>query len=389
MKQLFRLFAAPAALLILGGGAGCGARNIYRNAKFQKPPLVAGYVHTTREGTLDAGVEPVEGGQVLATADTVYVASETNGIEAFDRANFARRWRFAVKNGVSGQVVLESGILYFGAEDGVFYAVDAEFGRLNWKYETKAPVFAAASILGGKIFVSASDDVLYCLDKASGKWIWHYKRGGNYITTVRGNSTAAVFENQVLVGFSDGYLVALNLADGNLKWEVKVHSGTKFTDVDALPMIEDRRIYIPSYDGSLYALEAANGKVLWHVDVGGSRKVVIEDKTLYLASSDGHVYALNKDSGKILWKFELDRGVPTDLVLRQNYVAFGGSQEYFYVIHKGDGSLAYRFDAGLRSGFISAPAQSGNEIFILSGYGNVYTFRWREAGLHGRYFQWQ
>ncbi len=373
---------------VFAAAMGCSSRNIYRKAKFMKPPLVPGYVHMTRDGVNDAGVEPVESGEVLVTDDTIYVASESQGIEAYERALFIRKWRFPVNNGVSSKLLLDGNALYFGGEDGNFYSIDAEFGKLNWKYETKAPVFAKATVSGGKVFISASDDLLYCLDKSNGKWIWHYKRSGNYITTVRGNSSATVADNIVFVGFSDGYLVALKMNDGNIQWETKVHFGSKFTDVDAKPVIEDGRIYISSYDGAMYVLDRKNGKVIWKVDVGATREVVLDEKTIYTSGTDGYVYALNKESGKIQWKFELDRGVPTGLVFYQNFIAFGSSQQYFYVIHKGDGTLAYRYDVGYRSGFVSNPFGSKDEIYALSNYGNIYTFKWH-TGYHSKYFSYQ
>ncbi len=382
-KNLFLLL-----IITLLCSIGCSTHNIYQKAKFVKPPLVPGYVHMTREGMIDAGVEPVESGEVLVTEDTVYVASETQGIEAFERPYFIRKWRFPVKNGVTSKLLVEGGSLYFGGEDGNFYSIDAEFGKLNWKYETKAPVFARPTISGGKIFISSSDDLLYCLDKTNGKWIWHYKRSGNYITTVRGNSSAAVADNNVYVGFSDGYLVALKLNDGNLQWETKVHYGSKFTDVDAKPIIEDNRIYISSYDGGLYVIDRKTGKVNWKVDIGATREVILDEKTIFTSGTDGYVYALNKESGKINWKFELDRGVPTGLVFYQNYIAFGSSQQYFYVIHKGDGSIAYRFDVGLRSGFVSNPMMNKDELFALSNFGNIYTFKWKTS-YHNKYFSYQ
>jgi outer membrane protein assembly factor BamB len=354
----------------------CGSRNLYRNVELKNPPLRQGFVYMTRNRPPDAGQDPVEFGSPLASKDRVYVQSETVGLEAFDRYSFQRRWTLKIKNGTSSDMALQDGVLFFGANDGQFYAVDSESGRTLWKYETKAPVFARPTIVGSRVFISASDDIVYCLDRSSGKWIWHYKRGGSYITTVRGNSSVAVDNGQAYVGFSDGYIVSLNVADGNLIWEQKIHKGSKFTDVDAMPVISGSTIYIPSYDGELYSLEKTKGKILWHIDVGGSKKVLLEDNVLYLAASNGFVYSINKETGRILWKFELDEGTPTNLILRDGYLAFGGSRQFFYAIHKGDGTLAFRRNVGLRSGFFSTPSMFEKEIYALSNFGNLYVFHW-------------
>ncbi|MEW6055889.1 MAG: PQQ-binding-like beta-propeller repeat protein [Bdellovibrionota bacterium] len=368
-------FLAIAVILFIT--TACGSRNLYRNAKLpENPPLERGYVYTTRNFVFEAGDDPVEFASPLATKDTIFVGSRTRGLEAFYKKLFLEKWRLELKNGVSSELLLDQNKLYFGANDGHFYAVDAEFGKVLWKYETKVPVIARPTIANGKVYFTAQDDIVYCLEQNTGKWLWHYKRGGNYITTIHGNSVPAVDESAVYVGFSDGYLVSLNAKDGNLLWEQKIHKGTKFTDVDAMALVTDTQVFVPSYDGELYALDKVKGKVLWHIDVGGSKKVLVDDRALFLASSNGHIYSIDKETGRISWKFELDEGTPTNLVQRGNYLAFGSSRQYFYAIYKGNGTLAYRHNVGLRSGFVSNPMQSGDEIFVLSNFGNLYVFRW-------------
>lgn len=362
----------------------CGSRNIYKNVRLDSPALNHSYVHSTRTGVLDAGKEPVEFGGPAVSKETVFVASESRGVEALERSTFRRKWMFTPKNGVSSQLLLEGNVLYFGANDGWFYAVDADFGKVIWKYEIKNPVFSRATVTANRVFVNASDDVIYCLDRATGKWVWHYKRGTTAATTIHGNSTPLVDGARVLAGFSDGYFVALNVQDGNLQWEQKLHKGAKFSDVDASAVIDGDNIYIPSYDGELYVLRRSNGQVAWHVEIGSAKKVLIDGGRLYLASSDGHIYCLNKESGKITWKFELDSGTPTNLVQYENYLAFGSSQQYFYAIYKGDGSLAYRYNSGLRSGFVSTPAQLDKDIYVLSDFGNLHVFTWMIASARGK-----
>lgn len=384
--KLSTLHTSAFIVLTWAAFTGCGSRNLYKNTRLENPPLERTYVHMTRSESPEAGVEPVEYGSPVATSDTVYLASETVGIEAYERSTFRRKWALNLKNGVVSEPVLEGGTLYFGGNDGSFYAVDAEFGRVLWKFDTKVPVYGKPALVGGRVYFVSSDDVVYCLDQSNGKWLWHYKRGGSFITTVRGNPSPVLSDGMAYVGFSDGYLVALNAKDGNLKWEQRIHKGTKFTDVDASVLVDGDRLFVPSYDGELYALNRASGKVLWHIDVGGSKKVLMDDGSLYLASSNSHIYQIAKETGRIGWSFELDQGTPTNLLMYQSFLAFGSSQQYFYAIHKGDGTLAYRFNAGLRSGFFSTPMQSGNDVFVLSNFGNLYVFRWnlasREARVH-------
>ncbi|HRK03018.1 MAG TPA: PQQ-binding-like beta-propeller repeat protein [Oligoflexia bacterium] len=383
----FRKISLTLVAFALPGILACGSRNLHKNTDLSKAggsPIERTFVKTSHPENPDAGVERVEFGAAVSTADAVFTANEVEGVAAFFRSNFAKKWTFRVKNGVSSALLLaEDGAgghtLFFGANDGYFYALDAEFGRILWRYETKLPVYAKPTLAGGKIYFTTSDEVVFCLDQNSGKWFWHYKRTHNIGTSIRGNSSPTIDGKHIIVGFSDGYVVALGAKDGNLVWERKIHSGKRFMDVDASAVADGSTLFMPSYDGGLYALDRTTGKILWKVDAGSAKKVLLDprdSKSLYVAASDGTVVALNRSSGRILWKFELDAGTPTELVLKDNYLAFGSSVQYFYVIHKGDGSLAYRHNVGLRSGFVSNPFQSENELFLMSNFGNLYVFRW-------------
>ncbi|MGE4233136.1 MAG: PQQ-binding-like beta-propeller repeat protein [Bacteriovoracia bacterium] len=368
----------------------CSSRDIHKKDKFiydeEKHPIRRDYVYSTRHENPDTGEEPVDHGGLtvggltpdsLAMKDLLVLATPVGGLEAIYRKTFQRKWRVEAKNGFGGQPLIDTATVYVGGNDGIFYAVSIETGKVLWTYETKAPVWAKPMVFGQKIFFVSSDDILYCLEANTGKWIWHYKRGVNFSTTIHGNSTPVVDNGKVYAGFSDGYIVGLKASDGNLVWEQKIHSGAKFTDVDATAVIDGETIYIPSYDGGLYALDKQTGKIQWRVDVGSSRTVLLEDKTLYVASSDGNVYSLAKDSGRIQWKFEVDDGVPTGLLIYENFLAFGSSTQFFYVVHKGNGALSYRYSAGMRSGFITNPVQIGHSLYILSKFGNLYVFEWK------------
>ncbi|HTL12269.1 MAG TPA: PQQ-binding-like beta-propeller repeat protein, partial [Bdellovibrionota bacterium] len=161
-----------------------------------------------------------------------------------------------------------------------------------------------------------------------------------------------------------------------LKWEKKLHSGTKFTDVDAHPVKDGSTLFVPSYDGSLYSLNAKTQEVLWKADSGGARQVLVDDSRVILPSSDGTVYALAKDSGKVLWKFQVDGGVPTQVVQAGRYLIFGSTQRYLYALESSTGKPVYRFDVGFGSGFYGNPVvdSGGKRVFLLSGAGNLYAF---------------
>lgn len=360
----------------------CSGKKIYSYDPHWKTnaPVKRGYTLSTRIGIQDANQEPVESATSAFDEHTLYVASETQNLQAINRYTMQKKWSFSLQASSSGTVLLKDQTLYLGSNDGNFYAIDKEFGQMRWSYLTKAPVISKPFATDTQVFFTSMEDTIYCLDSKTGQWLWHYKRGSTQPTTVRGNSSPLVVQGVAYVGFSDGYLVALNSKDGNVIWEQKIHKGKKFLDVDSTPLLDGNTLYAASYDGEFYALDAKTGKIIWTIDLPSSREPILHANVIYLASNNGFIHAIHKGNGTPLWKFELDRGAPTGMVLHEHYLSFGSSQEYFYVLDVDQGGkLVYRFDAGLRSGFSSNPAfmQDKKEIMILSNFGNLHFFQFR------------
>jgi outer membrane protein assembly factor BamB len=290
---------------------------------------------------------------------------------------------------VVSELAVNKGSIYFGGGDGYLYSVNAENGRVNWRYDLRNPVVSKPTVAGGRVLVNTSDDTVYAFDAGTGKWLWHYRRRSSAEATLYGASSPLVDGNEVLAGLSDGFLVALSLEEGALKWEKRLHTGNKFTDVNATPVMENGIVYIPSYDGAIYALKRQGGATLWRFDAGGSKDAVIDDQRLFLPSSDGSIYALQKNNGKVLWKFTLDGGTPTQIAMTDQYLVVGSTYRYLYVLDKATGKGVYRLNAGMGSGFSGSPTfdPASQRLYILSGAGNLYAFSLRnppkKERLHG------
>ncbi len=73
---------------------------------------------------------------------------------------------------------------------------------------------------------------------------------------------ASHIRRSVLIGFSDGALVALNRSSGAVVWEANLNRNKRFRDVDATPVVDGDNVYASSYDGALYALSRVDGRIL-------------------------------------------------------------------------------------------------------------------------------
>lgn len=380
MKQFIGIgFSVVLALTVLG----CAGRNLHKDLTDDPSILLRRWTINTREKTekLDMGERGYDFSNPVFFENTLIFGNRSVGlISIYPKIN-QQRWVLNVRNGVLSELAVDNGAVYFGGGDGFFYSVDAESGRVNWKYEIHNPIVSQPAVSGGRVFVTTTDDTVFALDAGTGKWLWNYRRRSSPTATILGSSSPLVDGAEVIVGLSDGFLVALSLNDGQLKWERKLHMGNKFTDVDAHPVLENGVIYVPSYDGSLYALKRSNGEVIWKMDAGGSKRVTLTEDRIYLPSSDGTIYCLQKAGGKVLWQFEMDGGTPTQLLVNDRYIVVGSSFQYLYVLDKETGKGLYRYNVGNGSGFYGAPVfdPSFKNIYVLSSSGNLYDFEVKKA----------
>jgi outer membrane protein assembly factor BamB len=380
-SNLFGSFALKVSLLTLIalGSWGCSSRQIHPDLKEDSRIMVRRWTLPTH-GPFEAGDHGTEFSNPVIVDNALVFGNRSVGLVSLYPKINQQRWALPIPGGVVSELAVDGQSVFFGGGDGFIYSVNLESGQVNWRYEVRNPIVSRPTLDEGKVFVTTSDDTIYAFDAASGKWLWHYPRRSSQLATIYGASAPLVDGNEVITGLSDGFLVALSVQEGQLKWEKRLHQASKFTDVNAHPVLENGIIYVPSYDGALYALKRKDGEIIWRFDAGGSKSVVMDDQHLILPSSDGSVYALQKNNSKIIWRFELDHGTPTNAVVTEKYVIVASSHQYLYVIDKKNGKGLYRFNVGSGSGFYGSPAFDPVEqrVYILSNAGNLYAFSLRK-----------
>lgn len=368
-------------LVVLLGLVGCAGRNIHRELPMDTKVLTRGWTYPTH-GRFDANDRGFEYSGSVIYDNTLIFGNSTQGVTSLYPGLLRVRWNFPVQNGVISELAVDKKSLYFGGGDGFLYCLNADTGKVNWKYEIKQSRVSRPTISGGRVFITSSDDTLYALDAGTGKWLWNYKRRTPQTATIHAASTPLVDGNEVIAGMSDGYLIAVSLEEGTLKWERKLQITNKFTDVDAGPVLVGDTIFQPSYDGALYALKRKGGETVWRFDAGGARTITVDESVIYLPSSNGSVYALSRANAKVLWQFEMDRGVPSQIVVTDRYAIFASSHQYLYVVDKLTGKGLYRYNVGDGAGVSTNPTfdKATDSLYLLSMAGNLFQFKIRKAG---------
>lgn len=371
--------------LLLFGGFGCSKMQKARQAKsfhFEKAWARKSLDSDYFGFRINHRMKPLLFGEYVIQGNAV------DGIQAYDRTTGNLKWKRQVVGGVEAGAALSDSSLFFGGNDGYFYAVDAYTGQTKWSFPLRAEALGQPVVADGVVYFVAGNNMAYAVKAKSGEQLWFYNRIDAANLTIRGSSEPTVVGNLVLMGFSDGYLVAINKKSGSVVWEKRLATKFRFHDVDAKPIVRNNSIYISSYDGKLYCLDLENGKTKWSTDDGGFTSVTINKSELYASTSDYRLVALDADSGKASWEKRLEKTVATSPQYYRGLLIYGEWDGDFVAVDARTGRDVDRYNTG--RGLTSTPSLDldNNMAYVMGTNGDMYAFKlkWQRSSER---WEWQ
>jgi len=112
----------------------------------------------------------------------------------------------------------------------------------------------------------------------------------------------------VLAGYPNGKLIALDIDDGKLTWEVTVSlpKGAteleRIADVAGLPVIDGGNVCAGAFQGKVACFEIQTRNLLWSRDVSTAHNLARDTRYIFVVDDAGAVHALDKTSGASVWK---------------------------------------------------------------------------------------
>jgi outer membrane protein assembly factor BamB len=155
-------------------------------------------------------------------------------------------------------------------------------------------------LYGNRIFQLADDGVLAVIDKHTGKFIWVRKLGALSASTPAVTSTTVyVTLYSRTQGLEEGRVVALDTADGRVRWSRDLPSPS-----ESSPLVDHGRVFFGSQDGTVYALEDRNGRTAWTYHAAGAVKAspTLRNGTLYFGDYAGNLQAVSEATGHLQWR---------------------------------------------------------------------------------------
>jgi eukaryotic-like serine/threonine-protein kinase len=340
----------------------------------------------------------------LVVGDLIVFGSESGTLHAVDKSGQSR-WQFQAPSAEIFSHPLSDGkLIFFGATNQKFYAIDLR-GQLKWQFAARERIKSDPALAEGVIYVTSYDGHVYALKSDSGKRIWQFpaekipepppaedeekaaksdekkpaeaaedKEPIAEIKPGEFSYAAPTVKDGVLyVGNLDGYMYAIQTADGVLKWRFKAGEG-----ITSTALVQGGVVFFGSKDNNVYAIDAVSGtKVLWKFttgdDVLSSPKA--KNGVIYIGSNDNNFYVLDQKTGKEKCHFSAKGPIVSFAVFYKNLVFFSGGQGdgNIYAVEEGTCKMFFSSKTGYK--IESDPVLDGDKLYVTSGDRKLYAFK--------------
>ena len=144
----------------------------------------------------------------------LYIGSQDGVLYALDTHRRGQVLWSQRLGSLSSRPLVDRGQVFVGTDDGIFYSLNKVDGSVRWKYATQGAILEAPVVSDELVLFTNGADHIYALDRTTGKFRWKYDTDTPEEFTVRGHSGVTLSGDLCFVGFSDGTLVGLRVANG-------------------------------------------------------------------------------------------------------------------------------------------------------------------------------
>ena len=236
----------------------------------------------------------------------VYALSADGFVSIMDEDTGRSMLRVDEKKRFSGGVDIGDGKVVAGTLKGEVLAMDSS-GKVLWTSQVAGEVIAPPALSRKTVVVRTSDGRIFGLNADDGKRKWVFQRASPSLL-LRSEAGVLTMGQDVVAGYPNGKLIALDIEDGKLTWETTVslpRGATeleRITDVAGLPLVDGTTVCAAAFQAKVGCFEISTRNVIWSRDLSTAKGLARDERQIYLVDDQSQVHALAKDTGASVWK---------------------------------------------------------------------------------------
>lgn len=316
----------------------------------------------------------------VLVGDEIYVgAAGGKALYVLSRRNGSLIRSYPANGAVDAEPVVLSDRVLFTDTAGTTWAYTLD-GTALWSRDGDAPRPTRPTVAGDLILVRDVDDLVVALNAKDGELVWQYRRKKDPSRlselTLYAAPEVTVSGSRVLVGFSDGALVSLDVATGDLQWDLPVGEG-RYPDMVAPAMMAGSTAFASGYLSPSIAIDPTTSAVRWRLEIGAAAAAVMIDNEgtplLLHPGTDGVLRGIDPTAGDVQWTWDSGRGASlvTPTLTPAGIVVAGTGGSLALIDPKtGEQTWTWREDYVL-NGISSAPAVAGRQMVFTTNAGRI------------------
>ena len=273
---------------------------------------------------------------------------------------FKKCWEYPVENIGRLSVSVSNGTVYVAEAEGRVRALNVRSGTVTWVTDLGGTVSALYAVpnIGVAAFTTVAAgskrSTLRLLNAGSG--LVRYSMVIDIGADIWLTSDGSV----LMISDPNGTIVALNLQDGTVIWQIKLPEG-----ISAAPANFNGNLVVATDDNKLNIFVAADGNRISTIPTDRSVKALwIRENGMIVAGDDrGRVTNYRDNSGAVWWKFKSGARVGT-ISETDEGLLIGSYDNFLYLVSKYTGDVKWK--RRLDGRILFRPAVIGNRIIAAS-----------------------
>ena len=133
-------------------------------------------------------------------------------------------------------------------------------------------------------------------------------------------NSSVVISGKIILTNDDGYVYALNISDGEIKWQF--NTGSRIVVAVASDF---KNIFFGNLKGTFYSLNINNGQLNWQLQTDGlfNSTALVIGKKIIVPDLNKKIRLINSDNGKIIKTIYFDGRVKLSPVFTKNLLFVG------------------------------------------------------------------